>query len=625
MKVLNYILVVLVFSPGSWAKDYKIPMVKFGNPLSKMCGAMIIKFFSKTTTHLTITRVEENHDSEIMQSGIINEFLYEVKGSILIRLEGKNTQKDKREHFYNIFVVDSYKSFRQILYDANGDLNGRFDFTGFYTIVYTSIHDDYNDVVQKILDNCYDLYMVNVNLITYDPCNLDRSFIYTYFPYTERHCAQVYPEIFGIYESDNITITRGLFPDKVSNLHLCNLTVGTFEIPPYMMITPQGNGSYYFDGFEGIVTRVLGQRINFSLILRTAEDRWGMVAGENSTGAVGMLLRGEVNFTVGSFSSTFSHYGRLSVSIPYFSNPLLLLIPPGRPYSPVEKLFLPIKYIIWSCICSIFVLSAILVTLSQFWTPNRRIFVFGPHNYYPFLNTFNVFLGGPVHIMPTRNFARYLLLLWIVTSLVIRSSYQGALFSVIKNRRTANSLDTLEKLYRKGYKIYGVEGTRKFFISMTRYISMFVATTAKDIDNFRYKTMYQDFDGAVVTPAINVAYMNEKFATHNIRFQFSKDRVVQLYMSIFFRKYSYLTKPCDTELWKYQESGLIHRWTNIFYNTKFLRVPQEKGEFKALTYDQLSGIFWICILLMSISFLVFILEILSQKCRWIQRLCNFLN
>lgn len=55
---------------------------------------------------------------------------------------------------------------------------------------------------------------------------------------------------------------------------------------------------------------------------------------------------------------------------------------------------------------------------------------------------------------PSRNFARTLLAFWLFGTLVLRSSYQGALFEFLHSRKSAQELDTLDKLVEHDVPIY---------------------------------------------------------------------------------------------------------------------------------------------------------------------------
>uniref|UniRef100_A0A3F2ZDF1 Ionotropic glutamate receptor C-terminal domain-containing protein n=1 Tax=Lutzomyia longipalpis TaxID=7200 RepID=A0A3F2ZDF1_LUTLO len=230
-----------------------------------------------------------------------------------------------------------------------------------------------------------------------------------------------------------------------------------------MTIVPQLiSKSFLYRGFEGILMTNLAKRLNFTIFHKTSDEDWGKLDGENSTGLSGMLFRGEVNFTIGGFGFSMEHQESLSNTMFYYATPLTLLIPPGRPISALEKLFLPLSFTTWMLLSVVFILAIVFIVIGKFITPQTRDFVFGQRNNYPFINLISIFYGGPMMPLPRRNFARFLVMMWILFCLVMRSSYQGALFGFMKKPRYSSPTDTLAKMYEAGFKIYGDEGLEIF-------------------------------------------------------------------------------------------------------------------------------------------------------------------
>lgn len=63
-------------------------------------------------------------------------------------------------------------------------------------------------------------------------------------------------------------------------------------------------------------------------------------------------------------------------------------------------------------------------------------------------------LGGAITFGPIRNFARTIFLIWLLGSLVLRSSYTGAMFSFIQSQRSAVEIRNLEQLVKYNFSIY---------------------------------------------------------------------------------------------------------------------------------------------------------------------------
>lgn len=144
-----------------------------------------------------------------------------------------------------------------------------FDYTGFYTIVLTESNDNQYQLIRKIFEDCWSLYISNINLLTLkntEPTALQ----YTFYPYTIAHCEQVDPVIqnFFINATSSFTLNTTMFPEKFRNFYKCPLILSTYNLAPHMLLTPQLNGSYFTDGMDGIIFRVLSQRLNFTPIVR---------------------------------------------------------------------------------------------------------------------------------------------------------------------------------------------------------------------------------------------------------------------------------------------------------------------------------------------------------------------
>lgn len=124
--------------------------------------------------------------------------------------------------------------------------------------------------------------------------------------------------------------------------------------------------------------------------------------------------------TLGAIIVAATRAERFEMTQAYFYGSLLYSIPYGKPYSSLEKLFFPFRFIIWILMCAIFIVAAVVLLLLKFTAIKNRAFMIGASNNMPFFNMVNICLGGPVSLndMPIRNFARTLLTIWLLSTLV---------------------------------------------------------------------------------------------------------------------------------------------------------------------------------------------------------------
>lgn len=112
-----------------------------------------------------------------------------------------------------------------------------------------------------------------------------------------------------------------------------------------------------------------------------------------------------------------------------------LILSTGKPYSSFEKLILPfdeMTWIIFLIYCKtglIFIL--IIKKIINRKTKTVQTFLFGHQVESPAFNMVIGFFGQSQNILPRRNFARFLLMVYILFCLIIRTGYQGIQFQLM--------------------------------------------------------------------------------------------------------------------------------------------------------------------------------------------------
>lgn len=167
-----------------------------------------------------------------------------------------------------------------------------------------------------------------------------------------------------------------------------------------------------------------------------------------------ILREQKANLTMFAIVNTIERSVEFTASFPYAYASVVFTAPIGPPFTPLEKLKLPFKSSVWYCIvfacCATLFATIYLYGCAKKW----QNFVFGEKNQNPYLNFINVSLGGAVTQAPIRNFARTIFLIWLLGSLILRSSYQGALFSFLQSQKSAVVLESLEELAKYNFTIY---------------------------------------------------------------------------------------------------------------------------------------------------------------------------
>lgn len=129
---------------------------------------------------------------------------------------------------------------------------------------------------------------------------------------------------------------------------------------------------------------------------------------------------GTANVTLGAIIVAATRAEKYEMTQAYFYGSLLYAIPNGKPYGSLEKLFFPFGFKIWILLGVIFCIAATVLLLLKFSAQKNREILVGASNNMPFFNMVNICLGGTVSFneMPMRTFARTMLMIWLLSTLV---------------------------------------------------------------------------------------------------------------------------------------------------------------------------------------------------------------
>lgn len=175
-----------------------------------------------------------------------------------------------------------------------------------------------------------------------------------------------------------------------------------------------------------------------------------------------MILEKRANLTIGYFASTVKRNLIMSSSYVYYTSYLVWTRPPGRLFTSFEKLFKPFRSYLWSCILVLFVLSFLAIRYTRNQSEKFQNFILGPGNTSPCLNISNIFFGGSLHRLPSQNFARTLLAIFLIYCLVIRSSYQGALFNFMRSSAREKGVNSIQEMADENFTFYVVDSSAEF-------------------------------------------------------------------------------------------------------------------------------------------------------------------
>lgn len=129
------------------------------------------------------------------------------------------------------------------------------------------------------------------------------------------------------------------------------------------------------------------------------------------------------------------------------------ILPSNDVSTPLEKLLAPFTPHLWDITSLCILLAVTIILITKKMTRRQRHFIIGGYsNSTPILNMFNTFLGGSIgnpRFAKARyfgTFARSLLMIWLIGCLVLRGTYQGALYDFLQRQIFSSPFDTISKI-----------------------------------------------------------------------------------------------------------------------------------------------------------------------------------
>lgn len=227
------------------------------------------------------------------------------------------------------------------------------------------------------------------------------------------------------------------FPEKYQNFHGCELKIFRYQ-------------SYYTPITDHIYS-TLALRLNYRRSLysskifskKTAED-FDMVEAA-------------------SFQD-FTEYNTfyLEYSGAVYDDFLTFTVPAGEPYKEFEKMFLMFDKATWICIGVTLAGALVVIQIINLLTVKVKKFVFGRDITTPSLNVASIFLTGSQFNSPGRNFARFILMLFIWWTLMIRTCYQSELFKYLQGDSRKPIISSIDELNEKNFTLFYDDGQKNF-------------------------------------------------------------------------------------------------------------------------------------------------------------------
>jgi hypothetical protein len=197
--------------------------------------------------------------------------------------------------------------------------------------------------------------------------------------------------------------------------------------------------------------KVLSQTFNYTL---------ECVNGKKSDFSVTRMLHNYLDYT---------HLYENEVAMkPYHMEEVFFAVPPGAEFDCYEKLIMPFDKHTWFALMFTFSATFSTIFVVIFTRTSMRNIIFGANVNTPSLNVVAHFFGVGQNIMPQKSFARYILMVFILFSLIIRTAYQGKLFEFMSENMTKPELQSIDEILEKKYNFFPTNAYVTLYGSLKR-------------------------------------------------------------------------------------------------------------------------------------------------------------
>jgi hypothetical protein len=368
--------------------------------------------------------------------------------------------KDRKNRF-TVFVVTNFGEFLSIYEKLTSAI---FKFNGFFLIV---LVDDKVPEIQKIFDLMWKKQIFNVDFVYEE--KIGHVQVATFMPFSDNKCGDTTPIIIDNYTNGKfMNNSKNFFPRKLNNLHNCPIRLATSDSSsPHVLVRMLPNNTRILYGENIDITKTLSKMLNFKINFSYIGSEGNFYENGTGRGPLTALLKGHADFSVNNWYLKINRLKIFDATISYVSEQVAMMIPPGRELTTFEKLTFEFTPTSWAFILLSFVIGLFVIVIINRQPLCVRNLVYGSNVRSPITNLFAAFIGQNQTQLPREDFARILLALFMLYSIVIRTVYGGAYYEILKSNQQHKPVKSLDEMVQRDFKFYTASGLDDGFDQMS--------------------------------------------------------------------------------------------------------------------------------------------------------------
>ncbi|XP_070496200.1 glutamate receptor ionotropic, NMDA 1-like [Chironomus tepperi] len=426
-----------------------------------------------------------------------------------------------------------------------------------------------------------------------------------------RKCGNTKPKIINKFV--NGTFKKVLdFNIRFKDLHLCPIKLTTFVYGAAVFKEVQHNESFTLVGYEIEMIKTISKMLNFTLDLdfRDGIQQWGVIYDNGTcTRAMGRLKNQKTEIVMGNIFLRASRMKYFDSSISYMVYPVFFVLSPEHKVITFEKFLNPFQTTVWIFIVLTFMLGVVIILIIDVKFKEIRAFVFGEKVNHPMRNMFLAIIGQSQSVLPKNNFARFILMMFLILCLIIRSCYQGSLYKYLQMDERYKEPQTIQELIDKNFTFIMSESNVDIMKKYRPKISIVTKPTEGDED--LDLDFFADTEKKTATFASRVDLLKYSLDHDTFPYKICKESFFTINVVLLYNKNFFLKASIDDAIQRLLTHGFIEHWINEHDKTD--RWKFEDSHPIVMTYEHLSGAFNLLFVGCLAATLAFLVEHLIQE------------
>jgi len=257
-----------------------------------------------------------------------------------------------------------------------------------------------------------------------------------------------------------------------------------------------------------------------------------------------------------------------------YSN-VIFVIPRGELYSEASKLFMPLELEVWIASFITILIALLVIQIINRLSKEIQSFVFGRNVTTPSLNIMIAFVGGGQMILPGRSFARFLLILFIFFSLIIRTCYQSKLFTYLQSDFIKSEIQSIDEVIQRNLTVYVFGEDYKNIKSLNAFKN-FIEYEENVTRMVAEMTLDPDFQGVVLTIDLTLKNIESQFRSDKAPLKYLKESLFGVFLQFPHKHGSFIKERINEVIGRLHSAGLINFWYDRDYELRNKQINESE-------------------------------------------------